>query len=70
VLFSERGTFWKVYGLFENRHKITMIRVNTKEGSLLQKANFRKQWPDLKNRVFLDRNQDGLINHARSDKAP
>jgi hypothetical protein len=29
----------------ENLYKIIMIRVNTKEGSLLKKANFQEQWP-------------------------
>jgi hypothetical protein len=38
----KKGDFWKVYGLFENRHKILMIRVNTKEGSLLKKGDFSR----------------------------
>jgi hypothetical protein len=66
----KNGDLWKVYGPFENCDKIIMIRVHTKKGIFSKKANFREQWPYSESRVFLDRNQDGFINHARSDRAP
>jgi hypothetical protein len=47
-----------------------MTRANTKKGVFSKRVNFREQWLYLEIRVFLNRNQGGFINHARSDEAP
>jgi hypothetical protein len=36
----KKGTFWKVYSPCENRHKIIMIRVNTKKESSQKRGIF------------------------------
>jgi hypothetical protein len=56
------GIFSRYWG------NIPKAKVHPKKESLSKEANFREQWPCLKNRIFLDRYQGGFINHARSDK--